>query len=178
MKAYIFSIGESTTELCNWSLQRLGYETVVVSNPETTLHSKLKWLYNHETEDFLRVDADVIVNKKIKDLEPNDNCWWHQAWVWDWYKQDLGVVGVNYIKRDALPYLRRNIDTFVAAERPETEMFRLPEFHNPRRCEVYNIIVGLHGWGNRDLQRVFETKARRGQDYDWQLITKINEHTF
>lgn len=173
MKAYIFSIGEPTTELCKWSLDRLGFETVVVSNNDTSLWSKLKYIYNHVNDDFLRIDADIICNKNVLKLEPQDNCWWHQCYGWDWYAQDLNPIGINWIKKECLPALRSNIEQFENAERPESQMFRLGEFHNPRRCEVHNIIGGLHGYGQSDLDRIIETKKRRNQDYDWELVKAL-----
>ena len=174
MKAYIFSMGEPTLQLCEWSLKRQGFETVVVHNPETTFWSKLKWVYEHADDDFLRVDADIVCNKNIKKLEPQDNCWWHQCFGWDWYAQDVLPISINWIKKESLSYLRTNIDRFENAERPESQMFRLDEFHNPRRCEVYNIIGGLHGYGQKDIDRVRETKERRKQKgYDFELASAL-----
>lgn len=177
MKAYIFSIGEPTVELTDWSLKRLGFKTVRVHNPDTSLWAKLRWLYNHESEDFLRVDGDIICNKNVLKLEPQDNCWWHQAYGWDWFRQDIAPISINWVKKEALPYLRNNIDKFELAERPESQMFRLDEFHNPRRCEVYNIVGGLHGWGQNSLDRVKEAKERRGQGeaYDFELAERLNQ---
>lgn len=175
-KAYIFSIGEPTVELTDWSLKRLGFETVRVHNPDTSLWTKLKWLYNHETEDFIRVDGDIIVNRNILKLEPQDNCWWHCGLGWDWLKQDLNPISIHWVKKEALPYLKKNIDKFENAERPETEIFRIEEFINPRRCEVYNLICGLHGWGQKEFERAKGNKDRRGQseDYDFELAEKLS----
>lgn len=174
MRAYIFSIGESTAELAEWAVKRLGFNTTVVYNPDTSFWTKLRWLYSHETDDFLRIDADTIVNKNLLKLEPQDNCWWHQCYVWDWYSQDIGVAGINWVKKEAISYLRQHIDKFENAERPESQMFRLDEFHHPRRCEVYNLLCGLHGYGQRDIERIKATKERRKQEhYDWPLIDAI-----
>lgn len=175
MKAYIFSIGEPTTELCKWSLERQGFETMIVYNPDTSLWTKLKWLYNHVDEDFLRVDADVICNTNVKKLEPQDNCWWHTGMGFDWLKQDINSISIHWIKKQALSYLRANIGKFENAERPETELFRLEEFQNPRRCETYNVMTGLHGYKQGDLNRVKESKERRGQPYDFELVERINQ---
>lgn len=61
MKAYVTSIGEPTTDLCVWSLERNGFETVLIQD-QTTLAEKLKRIYSEADEDFVRIDADVIVN--------------------------------------------------------------------------------------------------------------------
>lgn len=175
MKAFLFSIGEPTAELSEWSLERQGFDVTVVYNPDTSLSSKLKWLYNHVDEDFIRVDADVICNLNLMKLEPHDNCWWHCAYGWDWNKMDIGSISVHWVKQEALPYLRKGILRFENAERPETELSRIEEFMNPRRYETYNVMCGIHGWGQRDINRVKETKLRRGQeDYDFELVEKLN----
>jgi hypothetical protein len=174
MKAYIFSIGEPTLQLCEWSLKRLGFETIIIFNPETTLWAKLKYIYSHEKDDFLRVDADIIVNRNVLKLEPKDQCWWHQSFGYDWFSQDIKPISVNWIKKEAIPYLKNSIEQFENAERPESQMFRLEEFHSPRRCEVYNLMCGLHGWNQKDIDRVQETKERRRQDdYDFELVKAI-----
>ena len=173
MKAYIFSIGEPTVKLSQWSLERLGFQVVVIHNPDTSLWAKLKWLYSHEKEDFIRVDGDIIVNRNILKLEPQDNCWWHCGLGYDWYHQDIGAISVHWVKQQALPYLKTNIDKFENAERPETELTRIEEFMNPRRFETYNLMCGLHGWNQKDIDRVEETKNRRGQEYDFELVKAI-----
>ncbi|MCA9333367.1 hypothetical protein KDA00_05855, partial [Candidatus Saccharibacteria bacterium] len=133
MKAYITSIGEPTTELSKWSLERLGFDVEVIEN-QTSLAEKLKYIYNTVTDDFLRVDADVIVNKNVLELVKTPIYWWVQGQNFDWYKQDIGNGGVQFIRKKAIPYLKANIDTFMTAERPESQMFRIDEFNNPRKC--------------------------------------------
>ena len=175
MMAYVFSVGEPTTDISIWSLERLGLSVKLIENSETSLWEKLDWLYHNVDEDFIRVDADCIVNKNVLKLEPRDNCWWHQSWCWGWHKQDLVPSSVGYVRKEALMALRQNIEQFKDAERPESQMFRLDEFHHPRRCEVYNIVTGLHGYGQdqANISRVKRAKARRQQDYDWELSERI-----
>lgn len=174
--AYITSIDEPTTNLCEWSLVRQGYE-VKVLNDSRTLAEKLKAIYNAVDDDFIRVDADIIVNKNVKKLKPEDNCLWHQSMGWDWHSQELKPISVQYIKKEALPILRANIDKFMTAERPESQLFRLDEFCNPRVCEVTGIITGLHGYKCNDVERVKTQKQRRGQidNYDFELSERINK---
>lgn len=178
MKAYITSIGEPTTDLCRWSLSRQGIDTVLLLDPDTTLAEKLKFIYNDADGDFLRVDGDVIPNRNvlnIADYEPD--AWWVQGRCYGWYAQDVMYGGVQFIRREALPALRANIDKYMDAERPETEMSRLPEFYNPRRFISTDTVFGVHGWNQNDLERVKAVKERRGQSasYDWALVERMNE---
>jgi hypothetical protein len=177
MKAIITSIGERTADLCNWSLERLGFEVEIYSDG-STLADKLRDIYNNTDEDFLRVDADVVVNRNVSKLAeavPQD-VWWVQALTYDWFKQDLTHGGVNFYKREALPALRANIDAKLRYERPETEMSRIKEFYEPRRFETVALLCGLHSYKN-DATRVRLTKARRGQEanYDWELAKELDK---
>jgi hypothetical protein len=191
VKAIITSCGEKTTPLCKWSLERNGFDVLLLMDPQTSLWSKLKWIYENVDEDFLRVDADVVPNRNcternIYEYLPSTS-WWLQFQTFDWFKQDLAYGGVQFISKKALPALRENIDRFELAERPESQMFRLDEFAEglvdlkwrPRRCTSSNLIVGVHGYGQypRDFTRVQETKKRRKyySDYDWELYDKLQQ---
>lgn len=177
MKAYITSIGEPTTELCIWALQRNGFETLLLQDHETSLATKLKYIYNKAEEDFVRVDADVVVNQEftpefVRAWRSNEE-WWFQFLCFDWFQQDEGYGGVQYIKAEALPALRANVDKFMDAERPETELSRIKEFYNPRRFGSAPALVGLNNYKN-DIARVRATKERRNQTgYDWDLAERL-----
>lgn len=176
MKAFITSIDEPTTELCKWSLERNGFDVVVIKD-NRTLAEKLKDIYFQVEEDFIRVDADVIPNSvlKVQNLNSDIDIWWQQFKTYDWYKQDLTNGGIQYIKRQAIHYLRKNIDDHLEQDRPESQMYRLPEFHNPRRCITSNKVMGVHGYAQENIKRVKETKDRRKQLYDWELYERIIE---
>ena len=179
MKAYVTSVGEITTDLCVWSLERNGFEVVLIQNP-STLASKLEEIYNRADDDFVRVDADVVPNKILTPemvQAPYDReVWWVQFLTYDWYKQDATHGGVQFIRKEALPVLRERVRDAVDLERPESHLYRLAEFYGPRRCETHPAIVGLHGYKN-DSSRAKETKQRRGQyyDYDFELAKKLDE---
>lgn len=176
MIAYVTSVGEPTTDLCIWALERHGIKTQLLST-NITLAEKLQLIYKYAKTDFLRVDADVIVNRNITKLPAFNEVWWYQYKTFDWWRQDLGNGGVQYISKKALPFLRQYIGSFMEAERPETQMFRLPEFDNPRRCITLDQVMGLHGYGQDDVQSVIETKTRRGQlaSYDFELAEQISK---
>lgn len=177
MKAYITSIGEPTTKLCVEQLSER-FEVILLEN-NTTLWEKLKWIYYSETEDFVRVDADVVPNKNltaefVRSLARND-IWWVQFLTFDWFKQDVTHGGVQFIKAEAIPHLRKHVEEAINKERPESYLYRLAAFHEPRRCESHPVVMGLHGYKN-DLQRVIEVKTRRNQlaNYDFELAERLN----
>lgn len=178
MRAVITSIGEPTTELCKWSLSRLGFRVYVVHSEKSTLYQKLVTLFDIEgilDEDFLRVDADVIVNKNVLELVKLDEAWWYQGQTFDWFKQDISHGGVQFIRKQCFPAIKKHLREAEHMERPETYLSRLEEFHNPRRFVTFEKVCGLHGYKQKDIERVKLTKYRRGQaeNYDWELAEKI-----
>lgn len=184
MIAYITSIGEPTTELCMWALERNGFEVKLLERRDS-LAKKLETIYEDAQDDFLRVDADIIVNRnmtpgnlrRIERIDYLQNAWWIQFTTFDWFKQDI-THSMSFVKKEALPALRANIGRFKDNIRPETQVSRIEELHNPRRMETYDKeIMGLHGYGVRDLKPVIKLKANRGQShlYDFELARKLNE---
>jgi hypothetical protein len=177
VKAVITSIGELTTEVCKWSLERNGFETILIQDKNTLLAEKLEQIYKEIDEDFVRVDADVVPNNVLTpELMSNfsNGFWWYQFLTFDWFKQETTHGGIQLVKKEAIPILRANISRFKNAERPESQMYRLEEFHKPRRCKTINAIMGLHNYKN-DIERVKEVKKRRGQsNYDWELAERLN----
>lgn len=176
MKAFVTTMNEPTTEFCVWSLDRLGYEVFLIQG-DTTLSQKLQLIYNDADDDFLRVDADTIVNRNVLDI-PNyeKDAWWVQPQTFDWYSQDLSYGGIQFIRKEALPALRTEIIAALQAERPETQVWRSPQFYNPRRCVSVDLVCGLHGYKN-DLNKAERVKVRRKQidKYDFELARRINE---
>lgn len=174
-KAYVTSIGETTTDLCVWSLERQGFEVELVQSP-TSLWDKLRYIFAKEHDDFLRVDADIIVNANVKELIKQDELWWYQGLTYDWFKQDTTHGGVQFVRTPAIAVVQRHIEEAHRLERPESYLFRLPEFHNPRVCGTFEKICGLNGYKQADIDRVRQTKERRGQDgYDWELAKRVEE---
>lgn len=184
MKAYVTSIGEKTTDLCVWALERNGFDVQVYGNPKQTLQEKLVLTYQNASfvgHDFLRVDADVIVNQQCTPETIREWCndkseeWWVQFQCFDWFQQNIGFGGIQFIKKQALPALLKNVDRFVDAERPETELSRIDEFYKPRRFGSAPVVLGLNNYRN-DIIRVKQTKERRGQEgYDWSLVARLEK---
>lgn len=175
MKAVVTSIGEPSTELCIWSLERNGFE-VVLYQDSTSLWEKLKRIYFDINEDFVRVDADVIPNRNLAPQIEMYN-WWVQFQTYDWFKQDVCWGGVQAIKREALPHLRANVDKFRHFSRPETSLSRIEEFYDPRRFSSTTIVMGLQSFGVQDIERVIRTKTERNQlaNYDFELAEKVGD---
>lgn len=177
MKAYITSINESTTTLSYWSVKRLGLEPYLVRDTKTTLWEKLKFIFENEKEDFLRVDADTVCNQNVTDLILQKELLWYQGLTFDWFKQDITHGGVQFIRKEAIPIVLAHIDEAKDEERPETYLTRLEEFHNPRTFGTFEKICGLNGYKQKDKKRVEDTKLRRGVhgDYDWQLAYALEQ---
>lgn len=176
-KAYVTSIGEPTTDLCVWSLKRNGFEVEVLQN-DSSLAVKLAYIYAHASENFLRVDADIIVNRNLTPeflATLDKNIWWWQFVVYDWYKQDI-AHSMAYISKEALPALRARVNRVLNSLRPETEMSRIPELYNPRRMATHSdTLMGLHGFGITDIEPVKALKTARGQieNYDFELHERL-----
>lgn len=174
-KAFVTSIGETTTELCVWSLERQGFDVVLLQDG-TSLWNKLKKIYLMADDTFLRVDADVVCNRFVKEMELPKGCWWLQGMCFGWYGQKDMLGGVQLYGKQTLPYLRKHINEAEHLERPETYMSRLEEFHNPRRFDSGHEIVGIHGYRQADSERVKHIKTRRGQidNYDFELAERLD----
>lgn len=182
MIAFCTTIGEPTTDLCVWSLKRSGFEVHTISG-EDSLAEKLKRIYEEAYNldvDFIRVDADVVPNRNLTEPSirqiPSNSTWWIQFQTYDWYKQDITNGGIQFIKREALPILKKYVDGVKNIERPETFLYRVAEFQNPRRCVTHEAIMGIHNYRN-DMDRVRATKHRRNQhlEYDWVLAEKLEK---
>lgn len=129
-----------------------------------------------EANDFLRVDADTIVNKNVKELIKQDELWWYQGLTFDWFQQDTTHGGVQFIRRPSFDAIKSHIKEAEKMERPETYITRLSEFHNPRRFGTFEQICGLNGYGQEDITRIKLTKFRRNQqdNYDFELAKRIS----
>lgn len=177
VQTYITSVGESTTDICQWSLERLGFKPIVIKDT-TSLWDKLNRIFKSAEEDILRIDADVIVNRNVINLTKQNELWWYQALTFDWHKQDITHGGIQFIRKECLPAIKKHINEAARLERPESYLSRLEEFHNPRVFGTYEVVCGLNGYkqDQADIDRVKNTKLRRGQSgYDWELAKEIEQ---
>lgn len=182
MRAFVTSVGEPTTELCVWALERNGFDVVLLES-KSSLADKLSDIYKMANEDFLRVDGDVIVNRDcnfetiVKAQAKLPDAWWIQFMCWGWFSQKLIYGGVQFITWEALNDLRANASEAASHNRPETYLSRIKAFYNPRRFESYDLALGIHGYGIKDLKPIIRQKAERGQSdkYDFELAQRMNE---
>ncbi len=183
MKAYLFSIGESTTDLAQWSLQRQGFEVVLLHDPATTFAEKYRQFLELSRREqwVVRSDADVVVLRRYSVSiqpfvsRPVKDTWWYQYQLFCFLRLDVVNGCPQLIHRKALDVGLRM--RFAPKEtRPETAFFRSPELlgHTLTVCDV----VGIHGYcqQEKDVQRVVEQKKQRGQydEWDLQFIERLN----
>lgn len=184
IKAYVFSIGEKTTDLCCELMKEYGFE-VVLYQDQTSLWDKLKRFYTEALatgdEEVVRIDADVIPNKNVLKMVEwaKEDEWgrWTCAMGWDWYKQEIGAISIHVMHHSVIEECLNKIESAKNESRPETHLWRLKEV--TAFTELYNgegeeIYCGLHGYGQREhRKRIKDLKYNRGQDYDWDLIDRI-----
>lgn len=190
MKAYLFSKGETTTELAQWSLERLGFVVVLIYDTNTTFFDKyklfLEMAVDSEDEIVVRADADVIVHKNFGKLVDDfvneyngEGFWWVCGRGFCFLKMETIDTAPQIIARPALLSALANLGKFKDATRPETELTRLADFYDPRRFEAQDIFTGLHGYkqSQSDIDRVIAMKKLRNQydEWDHDLINKLKE---
>lgn len=173
MRCFVFSIGESTTDLCCELMKEYGFE-VILFQDKSSLWDKLKRFYTEalQTNDngFFRIDADIIPNRNTLKLKPLG---WQCAVGYDWYKQDRGPISIHAMDRDIVKMCLQNIESARDKIRPETHLWRVIKI-NPYTKIVNSFSCGLHGYGQIEhRQRIKELKYNRNQEYDWELIDKI-----
>lgn len=180
-RIFVFSIGEATTDLCMWALERYGMEPILYQD-NTSLQQKLARFYKEPGDSLMRIDADIIPNKNVMALAKyrfRKGDWWVQTTGFGWYQQRPITISVCKMTRQAADIASQHIDEAADQLRPETAMWRLPEFHNPRRCRVIDLFTGVHGYGQseKDIERVRQMKTYRGQEqnYDWKMINKMHQ---
>lgn len=175
MKAYVFSIGERTTELCCELMREYGFE-VILYQDQTSLWEKLKRFYTDalatNDQDFVRIDADIIPNRNVVRLA-SQSTGWTCASGYDWYKQDRGAISVHVMSRAVIEECLKHIEEAMNKVRPETHLWRHPLINPDTRVEE-SFSCGIHGYGQGDQrERIKSLKASRNQDYDWPLVERI-----
>lgn len=190
MKAYLFSIGESTTGLSLWSLQRLGFDVILFQDPKTTLSQKyeqfLDMAYRTKDEWVIRTDADIVhlknfknaVEGALKKLEGLEKKRWFAFNCFCFLKMDLIRGTPMLMHREIIEAGQKYKSNFFRKySRPETEFWRQPEIVD--KTFVFSDLVGLHGYKQReeDIARVYQQKMDRSQLHQWdlELISRLEE---
>lgn len=174
MKAFVFSIGEKTTDLCVELMKSYGFE-VILYQDQTSLWEKLKRFYTEalETDDshFVRIDADVI--PLTNPIKMHNYYGWTCASGFDWYKLNDGAISIHKIDRNIIGLCLDKIELAKNQNRPESYLWRLPEVNKYTEVEETRV-WGIHGYGQTDQRdRIKKLKASRDQKYDWELVEKI-----
>src|SRR3990167_3314891 len=182
MKAFITSVGETTTAICADQLQKLGFKTCILGGKESWVNKYEKFIEMASKFDTLcvRVDADVIVNKEFspakleQDLKDWDKEIMLQYSTYDFYKNSVGITSPVLYRPEALKIIVQNMDK-IDSRRPETSAWRLPQI-NPRTGTI-DRVVGMHGFfqDRETMDRAKRNKENRRQmaDYNFPLVEEL-----
>jgi hypothetical protein len=174
MKAYLCSVGQKTTNICKEQLERFGFEVVMLDKKQPW-EEKYREFINTANEDCLRIDADIIPNESIKAVYSSyPDAIMTQFKGYDFYKNDVGIIGVVCYNKEAIKIIKNNLDK-IDWRRPEATAWRLREINN--HTHTSDMIVGTHGYfqTEEDLERHLKNKTERKQidDYDFELSRKL-----
>jgi hypothetical protein len=174
VKAFVFSIGEKTTDLCVELLKEYGFE-VVLYQDKSSLWEKLKRFYTEalesDDEKFMRIDADIIPNRNVLRLTGADG--WECASGFDWYSQDRKAISIHVMDRFVIRQCLENIYEAQDKVRPETHLWRHEDVNDFTSIQA-DFNSGLHGYAQGDQRkRIKALKESRNQNYDWDLLDRI-----
>jgi len=180
MNAYVTSIGERTTQICCDQLKKFGFTVFLLDEKEPWI-DKYKKFIQMAVAPCIRVDADVIVNKNLKDYcetfiehQIEDMT---QFNIFDMYKNNLSNTSPVLYSEKAIEKIRELIDK-IDVRRPETSSWRLIQNEG---LEVYTSkqTMGMHGFfqDKETILRARQNKIDRKQiyDYDFDLSFKLLE---
>ena len=180
MKAYVTTIGEKTTDICCEQLKKFGFDVLVLRGDEPWLDKYKKFiisaLQNVGDEGCLRIDADVVPNKEIKEVgmeAPNDALISVYT-LYDLYRNGLFLGSPIFYKKEAIEIIKKNLDKLNPL-RPEASACRLPEINDKKFFS--EVVVGMHGFFQDDIviMRARQNKEARGQidKFDFELVEKL-----
>lgn len=183
MKAYVTTIGEKTTDLCCWQLERLGFEVIKLDVIESWWEKYQRFI-NTANEDCIRIDADVIPNQELADFAKRvEQGILSKHWLmaqfntYDFYKNKVGITSPVFYRQEALAIIRRNLIKLDPG-RPEASAWRLDEI-NPNRNLTSPLVVGFHGFFQDkpaiERAKVNKISRRQNSDYDWTFVERVND---
>lgn len=175
MKAYLFSIGESTADVAKWSLERHGLDVVVLHDPDTSFWEKYAQFVEMAKDEpwVVRWDADVIAKREfgafLNACITQDDYWWLCGMGYCHLKHNIVPVSGQVMNAEALEVCRMHINEVSGFSRPETQLTRVPELYNPRRFMCKQDFIGIHAYKQResDNERVIAQKIERDQYQGW-----------
>lgn len=124
-------------------------------------------------DDCIRIDADVIPNERISQLE-QFAALMVQGCTYDFYKNAIGITSPVFYSKVAIDIIRDNFN-MIGRDRPETDASRIPQINS----KLHNIqtVIGMHGFfqNKEDLERHKKNKKDRKQMelYDFELAEKL-----
>mgnify|MGYP001577335249 CR=1 FL=1 len=176
LKAYLTTIGERTTDICKWQLERLGFEVVLLDKVEPW-GEKYRRFIRLANENCLRVDADVIVNKNILECKNLPDDVMAQFTCFDFYRNDVWNTCPVYYGKEISEIIKSNLDK-IGNNRPETEAWRLPQVQ-PLTLILDKKCYGMHGFFQDDAThgRAYQNRKDRGQleQFDFELVERLKK---
>ncbi len=177
MKAYVTSIGEKTTDICVRQLKRYGFDVVLLDKKEPWIEKYKNFIDKTPREDCLRVDADVVVNKHIKEVfnvANLEDILMAQFSLYDLYQNDIFVGQPVLYKKASFKIIQDNFWK-LQQNRPEATAWRLEDINHSTFSSPQ--IVGMHGFfqDEQTVTRAIKNKEDRHQmgRYDFQLVKEL-----
>lgn len=175
MKLYLTSVGEKTTEVAKWQAERLGFEVVLLDKVEPWIDKYKRFIDMAQGEDCLRMDADVILNKNIKQfILPDEKILIAQFHTFDFYKNDVSITSPVWYSKKSLKIIKDNLGK-LDINRPEASAWRLENINDYTYTSY--MVVGMHGFfqDKETIDRAIKNKTERKQieEYDFWLVDKI-----
>ncbi len=177
MKTFVTSIGEKTTALCVEQLILMGFHVTILDKVEPWLDKYRRFIEEASelNEDVLRVDADVILNRKIIEAVKDLKVLMAQFRVFDLYKNDINIGQPVWYSAESLQIIKKHFDELGDKSRPEASAWRLEQIN--KLTYTSNEVVGMSSFFQSDehIKRHEKHKIERKQidDYNFHLAKQL-----
>lgn len=184
MKAYIFSIGERTTNICARLMREYNFEPIVLDGKESSFEKYKRFINDAYAtgEDVLKIDADIIPNKYIRGVYAESvgyqlqDALMIQYQNYCIYRNGINIGNPVFYRKKAIAIIKGNLDK-LDPTRPEATAWRLPQIND--WTHTSDLIVGLHGLYQRDedIDRHEANKIDRKQidGYDFKIVRELTD---
>jgi len=174
MKAFVTSVGEKTTDICCELLKKFGFNVVLLDEKEKWIDKYRRFIYLAD-DDCVRIDADVIPNESIKNINKYDDCFIVQSQYYDIYRNKVVPGHPLFYSKKGIDIIKVNLDKLDHG-RPETSAWRLPEIID-KTYTVTRTVMGIHGiyQDEKTVERAKQNKIDRKQinEFDFDLIDRL-----
>lgn len=182
MKAFIFSIGENTTDLCFRLMKQYAFEPVLLGEKESLLEKYTRFINAAYVlkEDVLKIDADIIPNNYIREVHADSlgyrlqDAMMIQYSNYCIYRNGINIGNPVFYRKKAIALIKANLDK-LDPMRPEASAWRLKEIND--WTHTSDTIVGVHGvyQSPDDVARHQQNKIDRKQidGYDFSVIEEL-----